>query len=351
MKLLGKDVAAGLLALKLDALEDLWTLRTLIAPGDRVTADTVRTADLAGGGDKVREGKAEKRPMRLGVRADSVEWHDFDDHLRVLGPIEAGPQDMGRHHTLALKPDGMEVQIQKRGALQGWQLRLVEEAVAGSTAPQVLLLAIDDAEAQFAILAPRGMKILGTLPANIPGKRHAGAAEAKARFYEETARSLKLFRVPATLPLIVVGPGWWRDEFLDQIRSREPALVAGALSEGTSQGGRVGLQEAIRRGVAERVAADHRVAVETRLVDEAYERIANGKPVAYGSEAVGAAIAAGAIETLLVTDQLVRSGTWDANLRAAEQGRARITLVSTGHEAGARLAGLGGAAALLRFAL
>jgi protein pelota len=284
------------------------------------------------------------------VRADSVEWHDFDDHLRVLGPIEAGT-DMGRHHTLVLRPDGMEVVVQKRGALQGWQLRLVEEAVAGSTSPQVLLLAIDDAEAQFAVLTPRGLKVLGALPANIPGKRHAGALEAKARFYEEAQRSVKLFRVPPSLPFVVVGPGWWRDEFLDHVRQREPALAAGAISEGTSQGGRVGLTEAIRRGVAERVAADHRVAVETRLVDEAWERIAAGKPVAYGPAAVRQAIAAGAIETLLVTDQLARSGQWDADLRAAEQGRARLTIVSTAHEAGVRLAGLGGAAALLRFAL
>ncbi len=348
MKLVSQDIGAGVLTLKLDALEDLWTLRTLIAPNDRVTADTIRTVEAAT--DKVREGKAEKKPMRLGVRAESVEWHDFDDHLRVLGPIEAGT-DMGRHHTLVLRPDGMEVQLQKRGPLQGWHLRLVEEAVAGSTAPQVLLLALDDAEAQFAVLSPRGLRILGALPANIPGKRHAGGAEAKVRFYDETLRSLKLFRAPPALPLIVVGPGWWRDEFLEHARAREPALAAGAISEGTSQGGRVGLQEAIRRGVAERVAADHRVAVETRLVDEAYERIAGGKPVAYGPDAVRSAIAAGAIETLLVTDQVARSGAWDPDLKAAEQGRARLVIVSTGHEAGTRLAGLGGAAALLRFAL
>ncbi len=348
MKLLGKDLGAGVLILKLDAPEDLWTLRTLIAPGDRLTADTIRTVEAAT--DKVREGKAEKRPVRLGVRAESVEWHDFDDHLRVLGPIETGT-DIGRHHTLVLRPDGMDVQLQKRGPVQGWQLRLVEEAVAGSTAPQVLLLAIDDAEAQFAILAPRGLKVLGTLPANIPGKRHAGAIEAKARFYDEALRSLKLFRMPPTLPLVIVGPGWWRDEFLEHVRSREAALAAGAISEGTSQGGRVGLQEAIRRGIPERVAANHRIAIETRLVDECYERIAGNKPVAYGSVAVQAAVAAGAIETLLVTDHVARSGLWDAPLRSAEAARARIVIVSTAHEAGTRLAGLGGAAALLRFAV
>src|SRR5207245_638616 len=100
----------------IDTLDDLWTLRNLVVPGDRVTADTFRTAPATG--DKLREAKMEKRPVRLTVRAETVAWHDFDDHLRVLGPIESG-QDVGAHHTLALRP-GDDVQVRKRGPLAAW---------------------------------------------------------------------------------------------------------------------------------------------------------------------------------------------------------------------------------------
>ncbi|MES2155080.1 MAG: mRNA surveillance protein pelota [bacterium] len=347
MRLLKKDVAEGFLHLRLDTLDDLWTLRNLVQDGDRVTADTVRTAEATG--DKLRDGKMEKRPVRLGVRATSVEWHDFDDHLRVLGPIETGT-DIGRHHTLALRP-GDEVMVQKRHALAGWQLRLVDEAVAATQRPQVLLLAIDDSEAQFALLKSYGLQLLGSLPSAGQGKRHPGAAAAKLAFYQEAARSLKLFRVPPDIPFVIVGPGWWRDEFVAFVKDKEPALAQGAISEGTSQGGRAGLQEAIRRGVVERVAAGHRVQREAELVDEMLARIAKGDgAVAYGPAEVEAAVAAGAVDDLIVSDMQVRSGKWVDLMRRAESERARIHVIATSHESGSRLQQMGGLAALLRFA-
>ena len=163
MRLLNKDVGEGFLHLQLDTLDDLWALRNLIAPGDLVTADTQRTAESTG--DKLREAKMEKRRMRLGVRAESVEWHDFDDHLRVLGPIQTGPQDHGRHHTLILRADGMDVHIHKPGPLTAWHLGQVGDAIDATHVPQVVLLAIDDAEAQFALLKSYGIQLLGSLPA------------------------------------------------------------------------------------------------------------------------------------------------------------------------------------------
>jgi protein pelota len=350
MRLLRKDVAEGLLHLRIDSLDDLWTLRNLIAKGDLVTADTHRTAEAAG--DKVREAKMEKRPMRLGVRAESVEWHHFDDHLRVLGPIEAGPQDHGRFHTLVLRADGMDAVIQKRGALQPWHLRQVEQAVAATDAPQVLLLAIDDAEAQFGLLKSYGLQLLGSLPAGGQGKRHEGAAKAKEAFYQEALRSLQAFRPDPRVPLAVVGPGWWREEFLEYARAKAPAAAQGAMTEGTSQGGRTGLHEALRRGLVERVARDHRVGRDTLLVQDLLARIAKGDgTAAYGPADVERAVGAGAAETLLASDRLVREGTLDGLLRQAEAARCAVHVVSSSHDAGEQLDRMGGLAALLRFPL
>jgi protein pelota len=305
---------------------------------------------VEGGDERLREGKAEKRRMRLTVRAEQVEWHAFDDHLRVLGPIEAGPQDMGRHHTLIIRPDGMDVQLQARRPLQPWQLRLVEEAVAQSGRPHLLLLAIDDSEAQFAVLKSYGIQMLGTLPSAGQGKRHEGAAEAKRQFYAQTLESLKLLRADPTIPLIVVGPGWWREEFLDFVRQKAPQLAAGAVTEGTSGGGRAGIHEAVKRGVVERVERGHRVGLEAALIEELMDRIARGHAAAYGPAEVQRALDAGAVEHLLVTDQVVRTGHAAEALGSAEQARARITILSTGHEAGQRLQQMGGWAAFLRFA-
>lgn len=335
--------------LRLDGLDDLWALRTLLAEGDHVAADTFRTAETTG--DKVREGKAEKRPMRLTVQAKEVSWHEFDDHLRVLGPITHGPQDMGKHHTLTFHGTGEEVVIHKTGGIQNWHQRILDAAVKATQKPQVLLLAVDDSEAQFALLKSYGLQFLGTLSATGQGKRYAGASEAKKKFYEETLRSLKLFRVPPDLPCIVVGPGWWREEFMTFVAERDPGLAKGLVTDGTSQGGRVGLQEALRRGVLHQVAIDSRVAMETMAVDDLFERVAKDKPVAFGRDETQRAVQAGAADLVLVTDVQARSGAVDQLLLQAEHARATFHILSTRHEAGQRLERLGGAAASLRFAL
>lgn len=348
MRLLGKDMVEGRLHLRIDSLDDLWTLRNLVARGDRVTADTQRTAESTG--DKVREAKMDKRGMRLGVRVDSVEWHDFDDHLRVLGPIETGPQDHGRFHTLILRGDGMDAVIEKRGGLQPWHLRQVDQAVAATASPQVLLLAIDDSEAQFGTLTTYGVRLLGSLPSSGQGKRHDGAAAAKQAFYGEALKSVQLFRPDAKVPLVVVGPGWWREEFLDFAKARAPQAVGGAITEGTSQGGRNGLHEALRRGLLERVARDHRVGQETALVEEFLARVGKGDgTAAYGPLDVERAVAAGAADSILVSDRLVRDGKADAVLAQAEAARCQVHVLSSSHEAGAQLDKMGGLAALLRF--
>lgn len=345
MKVLERDASAGRLRLRIDTLDDLWCLRNLLHKGDLATAHTFRTPTASE--EKVREGKLEKRPVRLGVRVETVEWHDFDDHLRILGPIEAGAQDHGRHHTLILRP-GDELVLDKRGGLAAWHDRMLEDAAKDSAAPKLLLLAIDDTEAQFAVLRGHGLQVIGTLPAGGQGKRYGDPAAEKRRFYDEAAKSLKALR-PAGAPLVVVGPGWWRDEFLEHLRKTDPSAASEAKSESTSQGGATGLHEAIRNGLLERVARDHRIGRETALVERLLSGIATDGAVSYGPADVEAAVAAGAVEHLLVSDETVRSGVQDALLRRAESARARIHVVSGAHDAGRRLRELGGLAALLRF--
>ena len=65
MKLLKKVPGEGLLRLQVETLDDLWHLRNLIATGDLVTMDTYRTAESTG--DRVRDGKQEKKRMKLGA--------------------------------------------------------------------------------------------------------------------------------------------------------------------------------------------------------------------------------------------------------------------------------------------
>ena len=80
-------------------------------------------------------------------------------------------------------------------------------------------------------------------------------------------------------------------------------------------------------------------------------RAATALPVAVGFGISGPeqAAEAGAVESLLVSDSVVRDLAVEQIMHVVEAARGTVVLVSPHHEAGAKLGGLGGIAALLRF--
>ena len=61
------------------------------------------------------------------------------------------------------------------------------------------------------------------------------------------------------------------------------------------------------------------------------------------------AITAGAVDRLLITDTMVRTDDGDHLLKKADEMQSDFTIVNTMHDAGKKLEGLGGIAALLRY--
>jgi len=151
--------------------------------------------------------------------------------------------------------------------------------------------------------------------------------------------------------LVLVGPGFTREAFVEYLKARDPPLAAKVHVHGTAHAGMQGIQEALRAGVGAKVFGESRVGYETQLVEKLLEAIATDRPVAYGPAEVQEAADAGAIETLLVSDAVVRNPGIEELMRTAESARGTVVLVSRHHEAGKKLEALGGIAALLRFAI
>jgi protein pelota len=91
-------------------------------------------------------------------------------------------------------------------------------------------------------------------------------------------------------------------------------------------------------------------------MEEVMKRLGKGEgKVTYGLTAVENAANMGAIETLIVADTTIRDAEEEQRLkleqlmRDVEKRQAKVTVISTEHEAGFKLISLGGIAALLRF--
>src|SRR5438552_343337 len=193
---------------------------------------------------------------------------------------------------------------------------------------------------------PPGGSELATIRAPGHGKRFP-SGDAQSVYFDEILTKLRVTEIGEAL--VLVGPGFTRDAFLEYLKAREPALASKVHSHGTAQAGMQGVQEALKAGVGAKVFGDSRVAYAIRLVEKLLEAIATNGPCAYGPAEVAEAVDAGAVETLLVSDAVVRNPGIEDLMRSAESARGAVVLVSRHHEAGQKLEALGGIAALLRF--
>src|SRR2546422_4286702 len=281
MRVLHRDPKTGEIKVRVENADDLWHLHNLVLPGDLVRASTYRREEVKT--DKVRPERGEKVRVTLTIRVESVEFQAFSDRLRITGVIVEGPQDLGRHHTLNVAvDDGLSV-------IKTWQtheLRRMEEAVAAAQKPQVTFLSLDDEEALLAHLRQYGVRELATIRAPGHGKMFP-SGDARSVYFDEILTKLRVTEIGEAL--VLVGPGFTRDAFLEYLKAREPALVSKVHTHGTAQAGMQGIQEALKAGVCEKYFGDSRVGDGALLVEKLQEAVATHRRGAYRpDEVIGA---------------------------------------------------------------
>ena len=341
MRVLHRDPKTGEIRIRVENADDLWHLHNLVLPGDSVRASTYRREETKT--DKVRPERGEKIRITLTIRVEGVEFQAFADRLRITGVILEGPQDLGRHHTLNVGTDDV------LSIIKTWkphELRRIDDAVAAAQKPLVAFLSLDDEEALLAQLRQYGVREVVTIRAPGHGKMFP-TGDGPSAYFDEILDKLRTSALGEAL--VIVGPGFTREAFLEYLKAREPGIASKVHVHGSAHAGMQGIQEALKSGVGAKVFGDSRVGYETRLVEKLLESIATNGPCAYGPAEVGEAVEAGAIETLLVSDAVVRDPGIEDLMRAAEDARGSVVLVSRHHEAGQKLEALGGIAALLRF--
>lgn len=319
-----------------ESTDDLWHLSHLVNPGDLVFATTFRTVDTVQ--DRIRPEKPEKKPVRLGVRVERVELHDFSNRLRLSGTIEHG-MDCGMYHTLNIET-GYEISVIKH-----WRprdLERVERAVKASIHEVVHILAIEEGEAGLFRMRQSGPEHVITVTM---GSGKGGDAGTKPGLFECVAEHLASLKGP----LVVAGPGFVKDDFARFLRSRLPDIAGRMVIVETRRAGPGAVQEVIGLGTLEKIHEDVQLGREVRAMDELLLRIAKDLPAAYGKEEVTRAVDYGAVEELLVSDSLLRDGDIARLLDIAELQDAAVVVLSAAFDPGRQLEGLGGIAALLRY--
>ncbi len=350
MKILHRNMKEGKLKLRPESVDDLWYLKSILEPGDAVYGVAYRRVRDE---ERTRADRGERVRMFLGIRVKQVEFSGYAMRLRVMGEVFSGPEDLisfGTHHTIEVKP-GDTLTIQKQ-RWRRWHLERLAEAERAAREARVLIVAVEEGEAELALVRRYGVEYVARISASVAGKRYAKQHEASARqFYAEVAKKVaEVVEKEGVEGVILAGPGFWKDSLMEVMGERYPEVAKRCHTEGTGCGGRSAVQEVLRRRVIERILEESRISEETALVERFYQELARGGLAAYGISEVSRAIDYGAVETLLISDTFLRKHPEaDRLIERAKGIRAKVLIVSTEHEAGERLDAVGGLGAILRF--
>jgi peptide chain release factor subunit 1 len=265
------------------------------------------------------------------------------------------------------------------------------------------LIVADKNSAAIGYLQGNSVKTAFTLESNVPGKTRAGGQSAQ-RFARLRKQMLKSFlqeiaekaksafmdkaRDGELLGIIVGGPGFVKDKLIDDgyiHQELEDEIVA---VESLNYSGEEALEELVSK--AEDAIEDSQVVREKNIVNEFFTNLKeeNGKSE-YGVEPVQKALKMGAVDTLLISEDVdMYEATYecpnghekqvfeeearisdsvecdecneemdleeisdlvDAFGDKAEEMSSELEIIGSGHEEGQRLLNMGGIAAILRY--
>lgn len=357
MKILETDLKKGFVKVIPETLDDFWHLYNIIYKNDEVYAYTSR--EIKPDEKYARPKRGERVSVFLGVKVEDVSWDKLLGRLRVHGTICEAPEIVptGAHHTLNITLNTPITIIKKEWAKH--QIERLERASKTSEKP-IIIVAIDDEGYAIATTTQYSVEVKIEEHIKLPGKLEAEKrAEATREYFQKALESLRQVWMPTRPPIAIIGVGFVKTNFAKFLETEDAEIAKHIVDvKSVNNGGVAGIYEALRSGVLQKTMMKQRITEETQIIEEILKRLGKSEQtVAYGIADVEKAVEFGAVEKLVLADTTLREALDEERLHVedlmknVEQKGGSIIVVSTEHEAGAKLLALGGIAALLRFPL
>lgn len=333
-----------------ETLDDLWHLSHIVKNGDFITSKTTRRIQDTSG-DKLRSDRGVKKTFTLEVQIESISFHMFTGKLRLTGSITQGPEDLiplGSHHTIEVKFN-TPLKIKKE-KWSKWDIQRLQQAVKASKKLSAIIVLIEENIVTFGLIRQFGIEYYGPVIGNISGKRVIDKNRNKEiiDFYQNIVKII--YKYKDIQSIIIAGPGFAKNDFLKFLQDNYNDLAKKSIIESTGSGGRVGIQEVLKKGTVEKLTTENRVAFEMKDINNLLKLLSkNSGLVVYGLNQTKNAINMGAVKKLLILDIYMKDDNIEKLMDLTENMGGEVTIISNEHEGGKQLEALGGMAAILRY--
>ena len=357
MKILANDQKQGEITVKVENLNDLWTLYNVISRGDKAAGRTHRRVVL-------REGtKGEKKPMFLKLEVEDVSFHEFTNRLRIKGKILEGPEDLvsfGTYHTLNVEI-GQRITIIKEQWLNH-ELKRLKEASKFESNFVMLIIAMETGLATISLVSNFSHSRIASINVNIPGKRYEQTHRNKAltEFFDNIKQVLdeNVKKIEVNL-IVICGPGNTRDVFIKHLKENsDNEYLKKIKSCHVSSGTESGILEVLKSNELAEIKKNVKILLETEKIEKILEYLSTDPDlIVIGFDEVSKAGERGAIGQLLIVDVLIRGTSKEQKLKIekiitdVEYTGGEINILSSEHPTGQQLIDLGSIVGILRYKL
>lgn len=350
MKITKQDKKEGFMIVVPETLDDLWHLSHIVEVGDYISSKTTRRIQ-DNTGDKLRSDRGVKKTFFLKIKIQTTSFHIFTRKLRLTGVITEGPEELvslGSYHTVEVKLNSPSTIYKDKWPK--WVLKRVKQAINASKKLSAIIVSIEDDSAILGLIRQFGVEYYGPIIGSISGKRIIDKNRQKRiiQYYERLAEAILKF--DNVQNILIVGPGFVKNDFFDYLKDKYKELAKKVIIENTGAGGKVGINEVLKKGTIKKLTVENRIGSEMTNINNLLEEIAkNSSKITYGEKESINAVNLGAVEKLLILDNLLSKKDFTNIMENVENMGGEIMVISSEHEGGKQLESLGGIASFLRF--
>ena len=339
-------------SIKITSLDDLWHLSHIIDEGDTVTSRTTRKIV----GDKdVRKKQVSKKTLTLSLVIEKVAFHKTADLLRLTGTVESEHKDIpkGSYHTIELAVDTIFTIVKKEW--KQFQIQRLKD-YSDRNVPLVLICVIDREQAVFGLLKDTNITFLSDIKGNV-AKKYDGVLVKQSTFYPDVAKVLIEYNERhSPFKIIIAGPSFFKEDFLEVVKQNDANVSKKVIFAECHLVSKHALNEVVSRPEVATVLKESRLVQDTEIVEKFFLNLSRDVKNTYGFIHVKKADDNSAIETLIVTDDLIQSlrqsdayDPLDKIMVSVETKGGQIRIIDSRTVPGQKVDGIGGVCAILRY--
>lgn len=352
--------------------EDMWHAYNLIAAGDQLRASAIRrvTSESTTGSTS-----SHRVHTNLLIIVRSLDFDPQAGQLHVSGQVAEENKwvRVGAFHTLDLELH-RNFTIEKKDGWDSVALDALREAVKEEKEGAIPAIVMQEGIANICLITEYQTILKQRIETSVPKKRAGRSGDhekAIVKFYETCFETLKRqFDLTQPRPLLIASPGFIAAGFQkfivgEAMRTGNRPLLENKKNLVTihcSSGHLHSLNEVLKSAEVMEKLKNTKYAKETRLMDTLMELLRKDDGRAwYGGDEVEKAVYQGAVGrgggTLLINHCLFRSEDigvrkrWVALVDKVKEDGGDVRILSSDHESGKRLEGLGNIGAILTYPL